>query len=137
MTFQPCTSTHCSATTPMNEGTGCVRWLRKPPLGHLRSSSRMPQGPTASVLVEEAGAEGHLQAIHALASGCDDPGEKLRWLRTAAGEGHVPAMYDLRLATDDLRERERWLGLSYYLTVSDSGEIIESNPPLTKLASSA
>lgn len=29
------------------------------------------------------------------------------------------------------------IGLSYYLTVSDMGEIIDSNPPLTKLASSA
>ena len=27
--------------------------------------------------------------------------------------------------------------LSYYLTVSDTGEIIDSNPPLTKLGSSA
>jgi hypothetical protein len=29
------------------------------------------------------------------------------------------------------------IGLSYYLTVSDTGEIIESNPPLTKLCSPA
>jgi len=29
------------------------------------------------------------------------------------------------------------IGLSYYLKVSDTGEIIESNPPLTKLGSSA
>ena len=29
------------------------------------------------------------------------------------------------------------IGLSYYLTVSDTGEIIHSNPPLTKLGSSA
>ncbi len=29
------------------------------------------------------------------------------------------------------------IGLSYYLTVSDTGEIIHSNPPLTKLCSSA
>ena len=29
------------------------------------------------------------------------------------------------------------IGLSYYLTVSDTGEIIDSNPPLTKLCSSA
>jgi hypothetical protein len=28
------------------------------------------------------------------------------------------------------------IGLSYYLTVSDTGEIIDSNPPLTKLGSS-
>ena len=28
-------------------------------------------------------------------------------------------------------------GLSYYLKVSDTGEIIDSNPPLTKLCSSA
>ena len=27
------------------------------------------------------------------------------------------------------------IGLSYYLTVSDTGEIIESNPPLAKLGS--
>lgn len=29
------------------------------------------------------------------------------------------------------------IGLSYYLTVSDMGEIIDSNPPMTKLCSSA
>jgi len=29
------------------------------------------------------------------------------------------------------------IGLSYYLTVSDTGEIIASNPPLTKLCPSA
>lgn len=29
------------------------------------------------------------------------------------------------------------IGPSYYLTVSNTGEIIDSNPPLTKLASSA
>ena len=29
------------------------------------------------------------------------------------------------------------IGLSYYLTVSDTGEIIDSNPPLTKLGSPA
>jgi hypothetical protein len=29
------------------------------------------------------------------------------------------------------------IGLSYYVTVSDAGEIIGSNPPLTKLRSSA
>jgi hypothetical protein len=29
------------------------------------------------------------------------------------------------------------IGLSYYLTVSETGEIIHSNPPLTKLASPA
>ena len=29
------------------------------------------------------------------------------------------------------------IGLSYYLTVSDSGDIIDSNPPLAKLATSA
>ena len=29
------------------------------------------------------------------------------------------------------------IGLSYYLTVSDTGEIIHSDPPLTKLCSSA
>jgi hypothetical protein len=29
------------------------------------------------------------------------------------------------------------IGLSYYLTVSDTGEIIDSNPPLDKLCSSA
>lgn len=29
------------------------------------------------------------------------------------------------------------IGLSYYLTVSDTGEIIHSNPPLTKLGSRA
>ena len=29
------------------------------------------------------------------------------------------------------------IGLSYYLTVSDTGEIIDSNPPLTKLCPSA
>jgi hypothetical protein len=29
------------------------------------------------------------------------------------------------------------IGLSFYLTVSDTGEIIESNPPLKKLHSSA
>ena len=29
------------------------------------------------------------------------------------------------------------IGLSYYLTVSDTGDIIDSNPPLTKLCSSA
>ena len=29
------------------------------------------------------------------------------------------------------------IGSSYYLTVSDTGEIIHSNPPLTKLGSSA
>lgn len=29
------------------------------------------------------------------------------------------------------------IGLSYYLTVSDTGEIIDSNPPLAKLCSSA
>ena len=29
------------------------------------------------------------------------------------------------------------IGLSYYLTVSDTGEIIRSNPPLTKLGTSA
>jgi hypothetical protein len=29
------------------------------------------------------------------------------------------------------------IALSYYLTVSDTGDIIDSNPPLTKLASSA
>ena len=29
------------------------------------------------------------------------------------------------------------IGLSYYLTVSDTGEIIHSNPPMTKLGSSA
>jgi hypothetical protein len=29
------------------------------------------------------------------------------------------------------------IGLSYYLTVSDNGEIIDSNPPLTKLSSPA
>jgi hypothetical protein len=28
------------------------------------------------------------------------------------------------------------IGSSYYLTVSDTGEIINSNPPMTKLASS-
>ena len=28
------------------------------------------------------------------------------------------------------------IGLSYYLTVSDTGEIIDSNPPMTKLGSS-
>ena len=27
------------------------------------------------------------------------------------------------------------IGLSYYLTVSDTGEIIHSNPPMTKLGS--
>ena len=29
------------------------------------------------------------------------------------------------------------IGLSYYLTVSDTGEIIDSNPPLAKLGSHA
>ena len=29
------------------------------------------------------------------------------------------------------------IGLSYYLTVSDTGEILDSNPPLSKLSSSA
>jgi hypothetical protein len=29
------------------------------------------------------------------------------------------------------------IGLSYYLTVSETGEIIHSNPPLTKLSGSA
>jgi hypothetical protein len=29
------------------------------------------------------------------------------------------------------------IGLSYYLTVSDTGEIIHSNPPMTKVGSSA
>jgi hypothetical protein len=29
------------------------------------------------------------------------------------------------------------IGLSYYLTVSDTGEIIDSNPPMTKLGSQA
>jgi hypothetical protein len=29
------------------------------------------------------------------------------------------------------------IGLSYYLTVSDTGEIIDSNPPLTRVCSSA
>ena len=29
------------------------------------------------------------------------------------------------------------IGWSYYLTVSDTGEIIDSNPPLTRLGSSA
>src|ERR1035437_3306720 len=29
------------------------------------------------------------------------------------------------------------IGLSYYLTVSDTGEIINSNPPMTQLGSSA
>jgi hypothetical protein len=29
------------------------------------------------------------------------------------------------------------IGLSYYLTVSDTGEILDSNPPLTKVGSSA
>ena len=29
------------------------------------------------------------------------------------------------------------IGLSYYLKVSDTGDIIESNPPLTKLSASA
>jgi len=29
------------------------------------------------------------------------------------------------------------IGLSYYLTVSETGEIVHSNPPLTKLGSSA
>ncbi len=29
------------------------------------------------------------------------------------------------------------IGLSYYLTVSDAGEVIHSNPPLAKLHSSA
>lgn len=29
------------------------------------------------------------------------------------------------------------IGLSYYLTVSDTGEIIDSDPPLAKLCSSA
>jgi len=29
------------------------------------------------------------------------------------------------------------IGLSYYLTVSDKGEIINSNPPMTKLGTSA
>ncbi|MGO9110159.1 MAG: hypothetical protein ACLP9L_13095 [Thermoguttaceae bacterium] len=29
------------------------------------------------------------------------------------------------------------IGLSYYLTVSETGEIIDSNPPMTKLGSSA
>ena len=29
------------------------------------------------------------------------------------------------------------IGLSYYLTVSDTGEIIHSNPPMTKLGSHA
>ena len=29
------------------------------------------------------------------------------------------------------------IGLSYYLTVSDTGEIIDSNPPMTKLGSPA
>ena len=29
------------------------------------------------------------------------------------------------------------IGLSYYLTVSETGEIIDSNPPMTKLASTA
>ena len=29
------------------------------------------------------------------------------------------------------------IGLSYYLTVSETGEIIDSNPPLTKLSSPA
>ena len=33
-----------------------------------------------------------------------------------------------------LNPRIKW---SYYLTVSDTGEIIASNPPLTKVASSA
>jgi hypothetical protein len=28
------------------------------------------------------------------------------------------------------------IGLSYYLTVSDTGEIINSNPPMTKVGSS-
>jgi hypothetical protein len=28
------------------------------------------------------------------------------------------------------------IGLSYYLTVSDTGEIVQSNPPLAKLGSS-
>ena len=27
------------------------------------------------------------------------------------------------------------IGLSYYLTVSDTGEIVDSNPPMTKLGS--
>jgi hypothetical protein len=30
-----------------------------------------------------------------------------------------------------------WTGPSYYLTVSDTGEIIDSIPPMTKLGSSA
>ena len=29
------------------------------------------------------------------------------------------------------------IGLSYYLTVSETGEILNSNPPMTKLGSSA
>jgi hypothetical protein len=29
------------------------------------------------------------------------------------------------------------IGLSYYLTVSSTGEIVDSNPPLTRLGSSA
>ena len=29
------------------------------------------------------------------------------------------------------------IGLSYYLTVSDTGEILDSNPPLTKVGASA
>ena len=29
------------------------------------------------------------------------------------------------------------IGLSYYLTVSDTGEVLHSNPPLSKLSSSA
>jgi hypothetical protein len=29
------------------------------------------------------------------------------------------------------------IGLSYYLTVSETGEIVDSNPPLTKLSGSA
>ena len=29
------------------------------------------------------------------------------------------------------------IGLSYYLTVSDTGEIIDSNPPMTQLSSPA
>ena len=29
------------------------------------------------------------------------------------------------------------IGMSYYLKVSDTGEIIDSNPPMTKLCSSA
>jgi len=31
----------------------------------------------------------------------------------------------------------RHVGLSYYLTVSDKGEIIHSNPPMAKLGSHA